>query len=113
MFLTLGVKAGTIRQSQMWAVAANLVRQPLGSKLVALMYYYGGGSLLPVDSLVHSAALAKPPRRPRCCSLALCNWLVCLAIWMAIRAEGAAKFIAIWWCLLAFIAPGYEHLSPT
>ena len=40
---------------------------------------------------------------------ALCNWLVCLAIWMAIRTEGAAKFIAIWWCLLAFIASGYEH----
>ncbi len=39
----------------------------------------------------------------------LCNWLVCLAIWMAIRVEGAAKFIAIWWCLLAFIASGYEH----
>lgn len=40
----------------------------------------------------------------------LCNWLVCLAIWMAIRTEGAAKFIAIWWCLLAFIASGfYEH----
>ena len=28
---------------------------------------------------------------------------------MAIRVEGAAKFIAIWWCLLAFIASGYEH----
>lgn len=40
---------------------------------------------------------------------ALCNWLVCLAIWMAIRTEGTAKFLAIWWCLLAFIASGYEH----
>jgi nitrite transporter NirC len=39
----------------------------------------------------------------------LCNWLVCLAIWMCQRVEGAAKFIAIWWCLLAFIASGYEH----
>ena len=28
---------------------------------------------------------------------------------MALRTEGAAKFIAIWWCLLAFIASGYEH----
>jgi nitrite transporter NirC len=39
---------------------------------------------------------------------ALCNWLVCLAIWIGVT-EGAAKFIAIWWCLLAFIASGYEH----
>lgn len=76
------------------------------------MYYYGGGSLLPVDtSLVHSAALAKTtaPAEVLFFKGVLCNWLVCLAIWMAIRVEGAAKFIAIWWCLLAFIASGYEH----
>lgn len=61
MFLTLGVKAGTIRQSQMWAVLPQTwLGNLLGSVLVALMYYYGGGSLLPVDTnLVHSAALAK------------------------------------------------------
>lgn len=61
MFLTLGVKAGTIRQGQMWAVLPQTwLGNLLGSVLVALMYYYGGGSLLPVDtSLVHSAALAK------------------------------------------------------
>ncbi len=28
---------------------------------------------------------------------------------MCQRVEGSAKFIAIWWCLLAFIASGYEH----
>ncbi|EGW6760856.1 nitrite transporter NirC [Salmonella enterica] len=97
MFLTLGVKAGTISHGQMWAILpqtwlGNLV----GSVFVALLYSWGGGSLLPVDtSIVHSGAL--------------CNWLVCLAIWMAIRTEGTAKFLAIWWCLLAFIASGYEH----
>ncbi|WP_348235084.1 formate/nitrite transporter family protein, partial [Salmonella enterica] len=35
--------------------------------------------------------------------------LVCLATWMAIRTEGTAKLLAIWWCLVAFIASGYEH----
>lgn len=40
----------------------------------------------------------------------LCNWLVCLAIWMAGRAkEDIAKLVLIWWCLYAFIASGYEH----
>lgn len=40
----------------------------------------------------------------------LCNWLVCLAVWMSfkLKSEGA-KMIAIWWCLFAFIASGYEH----
>lgn len=40
----------------------------------------------------------------------LCNWLVCLAIWMSMRLKSeAAKMFAIWWCLFAFIASGYEH----
>lgn len=61
MFLTLGVKAGTISHGQMWAILpqtwlGNLV----GSVFVALLYSWGGGSLLPVDtSIVHSVALAK------------------------------------------------------
>ncbi|MFD0716947.1 formate/nitrite transporter family protein [Paenibacillus sp. GCM10027626] len=40
----------------------------------------------------------------------LCNWLVCLALWMAGRAkEDIAKLVLIWWCLYAFIASGFEH----
>jgi len=40
----------------------------------------------------------------------LCNWLVCLAVWMSmkLKSEGA-KMFAIWWCLFAFIASGFEH----
>lgn len=40
----------------------------------------------------------------------LCNMLVCLAVWMAMRVkEDIAKMFAIFWCLFAFIASGYEH----
>lgn len=40
----------------------------------------------------------------------LCNFLVCLGLWMAQRATSdAAKLICLWWALLAFIAAGYEH----
>jgi nitrite transporter NirC len=40
----------------------------------------------------------------------LCNWLVCLAVWMAGRTTNeAAKLILIFWCLLAFIGSGFEH----
>jgi nitrite transporter NirC len=113
MFLTLGVKAGTISHGQMWAILPQTwMGNLLGSVFVALLYSWGGGSLLPVDtSIVHTVALAKTtqPAMVLFFKGALCNWLVCLAIWMAIRTEGAAKFIAIWWCLLAFIASGYEH----
>jgi len=40
----------------------------------------------------------------------LCNFLVCLGIWMAARASSdAAKLIVLWWALLAFVATGFEH----
>ena len=85
----------------------------LGSILVAWLFWQtGGGKLLPDGtSLLHTAALAKTqlPIGALIAKGMLCNWLVCLAIWMCQRVEGSAKFIAIWWCLLAFIASGYEH----
>ena len=40
----------------------------------------------------------------------LCNWLVCLALWMSERVKSdVAKCIMIFWCLFAFIASGFEH----
>jgi len=40
----------------------------------------------------------------------LCNWLICLAVWMSARTTNdAAKIMLIFWCLFAFIATGYEH----
>ena len=39
-----------------------------------------------------------------------CNWLVCLAIWMAIAAEDiVSKIFAIWFPIMAFVAMGFEH----
>jgi nitrite transporter len=40
----------------------------------------------------------------------LCNWLVCLAVWSAMRSSSeAGKLIMIFWCLFAFIGAGFEH----
>ena len=40
----------------------------------------------------------------------LCNFLVCLGLWMASRANtDGAKLVVLWWALLAFIATGFEH----
>ena len=89
MFLTVGVKAGTISHGQMWC-AANLGNL-IGSVFVALLYYYAAGALLPnAGSLIHSVALAKTTQTAMALFFkgALCNWLVCLAIWMAVRAKG-------------------------
>ena len=41
----------------------------------------------------------------------LCNMLVCLAIWSAARLKSeGAKLAVIFWCLLAFITSGFEHV---
>jgi nitrite transporter NirC len=41
----------------------------------------------------------------------LCNFLVCLAVWMAARTKSdGAKLTLIFWCLLAFIGSGFEHV---
>ena len=39
-----------------------------------------------------------------------CNWLVCLAVWMALSAKDiAGKILAIFFPIAAFVALGYEH----
>ena len=39
-----------------------------------------------------------------------CNWLVCLAVWMAMAARDiSSKVLAIFFPIMAFVALGYEH----
>jgi len=40
-----------------------------------------------------------------------CNWLVCLAVWMALSAEDiAGKVLAIFFPIMAFVAMGFDHV---
>ena len=40
----------------------------------------------------------------------LCNWLVCLAVWMAFAAKDiAGKIFAIFFPIMAFVSSGFEH----
>jgi len=76
-----------------------------------LLYTAGGGAVMGSDLLnkVASAKMSKPALELFALGI-LCNWLVCLALWMAARVESdSAKCIVSFWCLLAFIASGYEH----
>ncbi|HER24198.1 MAG TPA: formate/nitrite transporter family protein [Candidatus Atribacteria bacterium] len=39
-----------------------------------------------------------------------CNWLVCLAVWLAVAAKDVAgKILAIYFPIMAFVASGFEH----
>jgi formate/nitrite transporter len=40
-----------------------------------------------------------------------CNWLVCLAVWMALGAEDiGGKILAIFFPIMAFVALGFDHV---
>jgi len=81
--------------------------------LVWLFALGGGGGLLSApDTLVMKVAAAKMNGSAVAlfARAILCNWLVCLAIWMSARVDSdSAKCIVIFWCLFAFIANGFEH----
>lgn len=86
----------------------------IGSALVAALFAMGGANGLLDDphSLVMKVAHAKMNASPLelLARAVLCNWLVCLALWMSGRVDSdVAKCVVIFWCLLAFIASGFEH----
>lgn len=86
----------------------------IGAVLLAYLFVLGGGG-----ELLHNGAplLNKVAAYKINSSIlellaraTLCNWLVCLALWMAARTDNdVAKTIVIFWCLFAFIASGFEH----
>ncbi len=95
-----------------WAAcwAGNLA----GALLLAALVTIGGGAGLhdASNGLLQQVAAHKmqSPAHELFARAVLCNWLVCLALWMATRCSSeAARGIVIWWCLFAFIAAGFEH----
>ena len=41
-----------------------------------------------------------------------CNWLVCLAVWMALAADDVTgKILAIFFPIMAFVAMGFDHVD--
>jgi nitrite transporter NirC len=85
-----------------------------GSAFVGSLFVLGGASgIVDVsDSFVNHVAGSKMNASvvQLLARAMLCNWLVCLALWMSARTSNdAAKCIVIFWCLLGFIASGFEH----
>ena len=115
MYMTLGIFARRVNgQALLRTWVVSWVGNLAGSALVAALFAVGGanGLLSNPASLVYSVADYKMSGSVAAlfARAILCNWLVCLALWMAHRVQGdAAKCIVIFWCLLAFIASGYEH----
>jgi nitrite transporter len=115
MFMPLGLlrqRIGWGDLASAWAISwlGNLVG---AAGLAALFVLGGGGGVLHSKSgflLTVAAAKMNAPAIALFARAILCNWLVCLALWMSARmTSDAAKCIAIFWCLFAFIGSGFEH----
>ncbi|MEK3878796.1 MULTISPECIES: formate/nitrite transporter family protein [unclassified Paenibacillus] len=114
MFFTVSTLAG---RTTVWDTVKNWVLVFLGNvagAVVLALLIQGSGlfKAAPAEHLIFAAAAKKMslPFSELFFRGILCNWLVCLALWMSSRAKSeAAKLVLIWWCLFAFIASGYEH----
>jgi len=115
MYMTFGwLKKATNMKDLLKVWSASWVFNFVGAILLAFLFTAGGGGVLFADGapLLHKIAAAKMNSGTieLLARGALCNWLVCLALWMAARTTNdSAKLIVIFWCLFAFIASGYEH----
>ena len=115
MYMTLGWLRKTtslLDLSVVWLLVwiGNLA----GAALLAVIFVLGGAGGMVSDSSTFLNQVASAKMNTPAIELfargILCNWLVCLALWLSGRTENdAAKCILIFWCLFAFIASGFEH----
>lgn len=98
---------------QRWALV--FVANFIGSVLLALIFYFSGlwktgNGQLGVSALtiaVNKVQLSFGEALVRGIG---CNWLVCLAVWMALAArQTISKIFAIFFPIMGFVAIGFEH----
>ena len=113
MVMTLGILNKTVTMGQtlrLWLVC--WLGNWIGSALVAILFWAAGYAEGSIGNLIANTAAAKMslPLFPLLLRGVLCNALVCLGVWCAMRCKSeSAKLIMIFWCLFAFITSGYEH----
>lgn len=115
MYMPIAVFAGRASIGDMIGVwIACWIGNLIGAfALAALLHAAGGGVLLGDGSQqffnVVQAKMSAPAGQLLARGI-LCNWLVCLAIWMSTRTtDAAARIMLIFWPITIFVAAGFEH----
>jgi formate/nitrite transporter len=102
---------GTMMKRWGIVIVANFI----GAMLVASLFYYSGlwktgeGALgaAAVKIAYNKVSLTFVEALVRAIG---CNWLVCLAVWMALAArQTIGKIFALFFPIMAFVALGFEH----
>jgi formate/nitrite transporter len=114
--MLIGVLAGEVSVNGMlrnwfFVFFANFA----GSILLVIIMYYS--NLWKVGNLgVGAAALVTAVGKVNLsfseafCRGIACNWLVCLAVWLAIAGKDAiSKIFGVYFPIMAFVASGFEH----
>lgn len=82
----------------------------VGSVLLALLVTAGGTLVGGGASLAVAAAKTSLTFKAAFARGILCNWLVCMAVYMASMAKDlGGKMVAVWFPISAFVALGLEH----
>jgi len=125
MFLTICALEGRVSWLKVfyhWGVvwAANFA----GAYLLVYLVFHGFYFTLPdggmASGLLGGAVMKKAigiatlkcnlPWFAAFCRAILCNWLVCLAVWLALAAKDViGKIFACFFPIMAFVASGFEH----
>jgi nitrite transporter NirC len=102
------ISTGLLLKSWFLCYLGNLI----GSMLLAWLMIQGGGLVESSKLLILKVTSSKMNLGAWELFVRgiLCNWLVCLAVWLAVKIKSeTAKLIMIFWCLFAFISSGFEH----
>jgi nitrite transporter NirC len=115
MYMPLAVltrRAGISDMLLVWC--CTWIGNLIGAAILAGLFHMAGGGVLLGDGSQEFFSVVSAKMSAGSLELfargILCNWLVCLAIWMAGRTDNAvAKIMLIFWPITIFVAAGYEH----
>jgi formate/nitrite transporter len=111
-FLDRKVTLGRLSFNFFWVLVGNL----LGSLFVAYFLAKETGVITADAPLARLASIAQAKGETETdwqifLRAIGCNWLVCLAVWMALAAEDiGGKVLAIFFPIMAFVAMGFDHV---
>ncbi len=121
MFMTLGVldgKASIGGLAKNWVL--SWVFNFVGALFVAYVLAFMGG-IMPTDTTAPAYCITEKAIGVATAKVGMtfevamikgigCNWLVCLAVWLANASDDIiGKIVGIWFPIMAFVCIGFEH----